>query len=69
MSQRTDRVDELLRQEIGVIIAREAADPRIGFATIKVAPRSSTARRSRDATTGWFCAVSLPTTSSEPVTA
>jgi ribosome-binding factor A len=34
MSQRTDRVDELLRQEIGAIIAREIADPRVGFATV-----------------------------------
>jgi ribosome-binding factor A len=34
MSQRTDRIDELLRQEIGGIITREVADPRIGFATI-----------------------------------
>src|SRR4029078_2778099 len=34
MSQRAERVDELLRQEIGEIIAREVADPRIGFATI-----------------------------------
>src|SRR5665811_46009 len=34
MSQRTDRVDELLRQEIGAILAREVADPRIGFATV-----------------------------------
>jgi ribosome-binding factor A len=34
MSQRTDRVDELLRQEIGVLLAREVADPRIGFVTI-----------------------------------
>ena len=34
MSQRTDRVDELLRQEIGDILARELSDPRIGFATI-----------------------------------
>jgi len=34
MSQRTERVDELLRQEIGAILAREVADPRIGFATI-----------------------------------
>ncbi len=34
MSQRTDRVDELLRQEIGAIVAREVADPRVGFATI-----------------------------------
>lgn len=34
MSQRTERIDELLRQEIGLILAREANDPRIGFATI-----------------------------------
>ena len=34
MSQRTDRVDELLRQEIGVILARDVKDPRIGFATV-----------------------------------
>jgi ribosome-binding factor A len=34
MSQRTDRVDELLRQEIGTLLAKEIADPRIGFATI-----------------------------------
>ncbi|MEO6207013.1 MAG: 30S ribosome-binding factor RbfA [Candidatus Limnocylindrales bacterium] len=34
VSQRTDRVDELLRQEIGAIVMRDVADPRIGFATI-----------------------------------
>ena len=34
MTQRTDRIDELLRQEIGDIIARHVADPRVGFATI-----------------------------------
>lgn len=34
MSQRTERVDELLRQEIGSIVTREVADPRIGFTTI-----------------------------------
>lgn len=34
MSQRTDRVDELLRQEIGAVITREVSDPRIGFVTI-----------------------------------
>lgn len=34
MSQRTERIDELLRQEIGSIMARDVADPRIGFATI-----------------------------------
>lgn len=34
MTQRTQRIDELLRQEIGDIVAREVSDPRIGFATI-----------------------------------
>jgi ribosome-binding factor A len=34
VTQRTDRIDELLRQEIGSIVSREVADPRIGFATI-----------------------------------
>jgi ribosome-binding factor A len=34
MSQRTDRVDELLRQEITSIVAKDVADPRIGFVTI-----------------------------------
>jgi ribosome-binding factor A len=34
VSQRTERVDELLRQEIGAIITRDIADPRVGFATI-----------------------------------
>ncbi len=34
MSQRTDRVDQLLREEIGAMLEREVADPRIGFATV-----------------------------------
>jgi ribosome-binding factor A len=34
MTQRTDRIDELLRQEMTAIIQREIDDPRIGFATI-----------------------------------
>ena len=34
MSQRTERVDQLLREEIGAIVTREVADPRVGFATI-----------------------------------
>jgi ribosome-binding factor A len=34
MTQRTDRIDELLRQEIGALLTKEVADPRIGFATI-----------------------------------
>ncbi len=34
MSQRLDRVDELLRQEIGALLARDVSDPRVGFATV-----------------------------------
>jgi len=34
MTQRTDRIDQLLREEIGAILARDISDPRIGFATI-----------------------------------
>jgi ribosome-binding factor A len=34
MTARTNRIDELLRQEITGIISREIADPRVGFATI-----------------------------------
>jgi ribosome-binding factor A len=34
MTQRTERIDELLRQEIGEIFRRDVDDPRIGFATI-----------------------------------
>jgi ribosome-binding factor A len=34
MSQRTERIDEQLRQEIGQALEREVADPRIGFVTV-----------------------------------
>lgn len=34
MTARTERIDELLRQEIGEIIRRDVDDPRIGFTTI-----------------------------------
>lgn len=34
MSERTARLDHLLREEISGIIAREIADPRIGFVTV-----------------------------------
>jgi ribosome-binding factor A len=34
MTQRTDRIDELLREEMSAILQREVDDPRIGFATI-----------------------------------
>lgn len=47
MTARTDRIDELLRQEIGAILARDVGDPRIGFVTItdvETAPDLSNAR-------------------------
>jgi len=34
MTERTRRIDELFRQEIGEIFRRDVDDPRIGFATI-----------------------------------
>jgi ribosome-binding factor A len=34
MTQRTERIDELLRQEISAILSREVADPRVGFVTV-----------------------------------
>src|SRR5918997_3198559 len=34
MTQRTERIDELLRQEIGELLSREVSDPRVGFATV-----------------------------------
>ncbi len=34
MSQRTERIDELLRQEIGQALEREVADPALGFVTV-----------------------------------
>ena len=47
MTARTDRIDQLLREEIGAILAREVADPRIGFVTItdvETAPDLSNAK-------------------------
>ena len=34
MTARTDRVDQLLRESIGEILAKDVGDPRIGFVTI-----------------------------------
>jgi ribosome-binding factor A len=47
MTARTDRIDELLRQEIGAILSKDVQDPRIGFVTVtdvETAPDLSTAR-------------------------
>jgi ribosome-binding factor A len=34
MTQRTDRIDQILRQEISQALEREVSDPRIGFVTV-----------------------------------
>lgn len=34
MTQRTDKVDALLREEIGAILTRDVSDPAIGFTTV-----------------------------------
>ena len=34
MTQRTDRIDALLREEIGAILTRDISDPAIGFTTV-----------------------------------
>lgn len=47
MTARTDRLDAQLREEIGSILARDVADPRIGFVTVtnvETAPDLSHAR-------------------------
>ena len=47
MTARTDRIDQLLREEIGAILAKDVQDPRIGFVTVtdvETAPDLSTAR-------------------------
>ncbi len=47
MSQRTQRVDELLRQEITAILAKDVADPEIGFATVTDVETSADLRHAR----------------------
>ena len=42
-----ERVDELLRQEIGSIISRDLADPRLGFTTVTEVETSPDLRHSR----------------------
>jgi ribosome-binding factor A len=47
VTARTDRIDQLLREEIGAILAKDVQDPRIGFVTVtdvETAPDLSTAR-------------------------
>ena len=47
MSQRTSRVDELLREEITRILSREVQDPRLGFVTVTAVEVSPDLRNAR----------------------
>jgi ribosome-binding factor A len=47
VSQRTERIDELLRQQITEIVAREVADPRVGFVTITSVETTSDLRHAK----------------------
>ena len=57
MSQRTDRIDELLRQEIGAIVTRDVADPRVGFATITSVETTADLRHAKV----WVSVIGQPT--------
>jgi len=57
MSQRLDRVDELLRQEIGAVLAREVSDPRVGFVTITRVETTPDLARARV----WVSVIGTPT--------
>ena len=47
MSQRTQRVDELLREEISRIVREDVSDPRVGFATITAVETTPDLRHAR----------------------
>ena len=47
MSQRTERVDELLRQEIGAHPGKDVQDPHIGFATVTAVETTPDLRHAR----------------------
>ena len=65
MSQRTERIDELLRQEIGEIVAREVQDPRIGFVTITSVETSPDLRHAKV----WVSVIGQPDERDATVTA
>ena len=56
MSQRTERIDELLRQEISGLLAKEVADPGVGFATVTEVETSADLSHARV----WFSVIGQP---------
>jgi ribosome-binding factor A len=65
VSQRTDRIDELLRQEIGSIVSRDVADPRVGFATITKVETTPDLRHARV----WVSVIGQPKERSQTIAA
>jgi ribosome-binding factor A len=65
VTQRTDRIDQLLREEIGRLITEEVADPRIGFATITRVETTPDLRHARV----WVSVIGQPTERRETVAA
>jgi ribosome-binding factor A len=65
MTQRTSRIDELLRQEIGAIVTRDVADPRIGFATITKVETTRDLRHARV----WVSVIGQPKERSQTIAA
>jgi ribosome-binding factor A len=65
MTQRTNRIDELLRQEIGAIVTRDVQDPRIGFATITKVETTPDLRHAKI----WVSVIGQPKERSETIAA
>jgi ribosome-binding factor A len=65
MTQRTDRIDELLRQEIGQALEREVTDPRIGFVTVTDVETSPDLAHARV----WVSVIGTPEQRKETLTA
>ena len=65
MTARTDRIDELLRQEIGGLLSREVKDPRIGFATVTKVETTADLAHARV----WVSVIGSPTERTDTVRA
>jgi len=65
MSQRTQRLDELLREEISAIVARDVHDPRVGFVTVTSVDVTPDLRHA----TVWVSVIGQPDERSETVRA
>ena len=65
MTQRTDRIDQLLREEIGRLVTEEVADPRVGFATITRVETTPDLRHARV----WVSVIGQPAERRETVAA